>query len=69
MIDGSHSDFENNIEVSKAVVDMCKPSGIAVEAELGKVGGKEDDLDGGDGDAFTDPLQAKEFVEEQGLTH
>lgn len=67
MIDGSHSDFETNVEISKAVVDMCKPSGIAVEAELGKVGGKEDELDGGDGDGFTDPLQAKEFVERTGV--
>jgi tagatose 1,6-diphosphate aldolase GatY/KbaY len=67
MIDGSHSDFESNIEISKAVVDMCKPSGVAVEAELGKVGGKEDDLDGGDGDMYTDPLEAKEFVERTGV--
>lgn len=67
MIDGSHGDFESNIEISKAVVDMCKPSGIAVEAELGKVGGKEDDLDGGDGDLYTDPLEAKEFVERTGI--
>lgn len=67
MIDGSHSDFESNIEISKAVVDMCKPSGVAVEAELGKVGGKEDDLDGGDGDLYTDPIEAKEFVERTGV--
>ena len=67
MIDGSHSDFESNIEVSKAVVDMCKPSGVTVEAELGKVGGKEDDLDGGDSDMYTDPLEAKEFVERTGV--
>lgn len=67
MIDGSHGDFESNVKVSKAVVDMCKPSGIAVEAELGKVGGKEDDLDGGDGDIYTDPLEAKEFVERTGV--
>jgi len=67
MIDGSHGDFESNIEVSKAVADMCKSSGIAVEAELGKVGGKEDDLDGGDGDIYTDPLEAKEFVERTGV--
>ena len=66
MIDGSHSSFEDNIKISKAVVDMCKPSGIAVEAELGKVGGKEDDLDGGDG-GFTDPQEAKIFVEETGV--
>ena len=66
MIDGSHSSFEDNIKVSKAVVDMCKPSGIAVEAELGKVGGKEDDLDGGEG-GFTDPQEAKLFVERTGV--
>lgn len=47
MIDGSHSVFEENIAVSKRVVDSCAPSDIPVEAELGKVGGKEDDLDGG----------------------
>ena len=67
MIDGSHSDFESNIAVSKAVVDMCRPSGVSVEAELGKVGGKEDDLDGGEGDLYTDPLEAKEFVERTGV--
>ena len=66
MIDGSHSSFEDNIKISKAVVDMCKPAGIAVEAELGKVGGKEDDLDGGDG-GFTDPGEAREFVERTGV--
>lgn len=48
MIDGSHGSFEENVAVSKAVADACAPSGIPVEAELGKVGGKEDDLDGGD---------------------
>ena len=67
MIDGSHGDFESNVKLSKSVVDMCKSSGIAVEAELGKVGGKEDDLDGGDGDIYTDPLEAKAFVERTGV--
>jgi len=62
MIDGSHVAFEENIEITKRVVDACAPSKISVEAELGKVGGKEDDLDGGAG-GFTDPLEAKEFVE------
>ncbi|WP_434797170.1 class II fructose-1,6-bisphosphate aldolase [Terrisporobacter vanillatitrophus] len=62
MIDGSHSVFEENIEITKRVVDACKPSSIPVEAELGKVGGKEDDLDGGCG-GYTDPKEAKEFVE------
>lgn len=63
MIDGSHESFEGNIEVSKKVADACHPGGVPVEAELGKVGGKEDDLDGGDDNPYTDPQQAKEFVE------
>lgn len=68
MIDGSHEGYEENIAVTKAVADACAPSGIPVEAELGKVGGKEDDLDGGEGDGYTDPQQAKEFVERTGAT-
>ncbi len=68
MIDGSHNVFEENIAVTKAVADACRPSGIQVEAELGKVGGKEDDLDGGEGNGYTDPLEAKEFVERTGVT-
>ena len=68
MIDGSHNVFEENISVTKAVADACRPSGIPVEAELGKVGGKEDDLDGGEGNGYTDPLEAKEFVERTGVT-
>lgn len=67
MIDGSHSSFEENIAVSKAVVDACKSSNISVEAELGKVGGKEDGLDGGEGNPHTDPKEAKEFAERTGV--
>lgn len=67
MIDGSHGSFEENIAVSKAVADACHPSGVPVEAELGKVGGKEDDLDGGDENPYTDPEQAKAFVEKTGV--
>lgn len=65
MIDGSHGTFEENIALTKSVVDVCKNGNVPVEAELGKVGGKEDDLDGGDG-GYTDPSQAKEFVERTG---
>lgn len=68
MIDGSHESFEDNIAVTKAVVQACTPSGVPVEAELGKVGGKEDDLDGGEGDGYTNPEQAREFVERTGAT-
>jgi tagatose 1,6-diphosphate aldolase GatY/KbaY len=67
MIDGSHSVFEENIAVSKRVADACIPSGIPVEAELGKVGGKEDDLVGGSG-GYTDPLEAKDFVERTNIS-
>ena len=66
MIDGSHSVFEENIAITKSVVNACKPSNIPVEAELGKVGGKEDDLDGGDG-GYTDPKEALEFVQKTGV--
>lgn len=67
MIDGSHDSFEENIKVSKAVADACRPSGVSVEAELGKVGGKEDNLDGGEDNPYTDPQEAKEFVEKTGV--
>ena len=66
MIDGSHEDFEGNIAVSKKVADVAKAVGIPVEAELGKVGGKEDDLEA-EADTNTDPQQAKEFVERTGV--
>ena len=66
MIDGSHSVFEENIAVTKRVVDACAPSRVSVEAELGKVGGKEDDLDGGNG-GYTDPMEACEFAERTGV--
>ena len=62
MIDGSHSVFEENIAITKSVVDVCHSAFVPVEAELGKVGGKEDDLDGGSG-GYTDPAEAAEFVE------
>jgi len=63
MIDGSHSVFEENVRISKAVADVCHPAGIPVEAELGKVGGKEDELEGGDKNPYTDPEEARLFVE------
>ena len=66
MIDGSQEDFEGNIAVSKKVADVAKAVGIPVEAELGKVGGKEDDLEA-EADTNTDPQQAKEFVERTGV--
>ena len=66
MIDGSHSVLEENIAITKEVVDICHAGNVPVEAELGKVGGKEDDVDGGNG-GYTDPEEAVRFVEETGV--
>lgn len=62
MIDGSPLSFEENIALTKKVVDVCHSTNVCVEAELGKVGGKEDDLDVKD-PGYTNPLEAKQFVE------
>ncbi|MFV0466193.1 MAG: tagatose-bisphosphate aldolase subunit GatY [Lachnospiraceae bacterium] len=67
MIDGSHEEFNANVEVTKRVTEAARANGIPVEAELGKVGGKEDDLEA-EADTNTDPMQAKEFVERTGIT-
>lgn len=67
MIDGSGLPFEENIRLSKAVAEMCHACGIPVEAELGRVGGKEDDLSVEDESPYTDPQEAKEFVERTGI--
>ena len=66
MIDGSHHAFEENIELTRRVVDVAGPNNIPVEAELGRIGGKEDDLDGGEEAAYTDPAAAKEFIRRTG---
>lgn len=67
MIDGSHEAFEDNIALTRSVVEACAASDIPVEAELGKVGGKEDDLDCND-PGYTDPEDAVKFVEETGVS-
>ena len=67
MIDGSQKAFEENIALTKSVVDACHAGGVPVEAELGKVGGKEDDLDGGEGNGYTVPEEAAEFVARTGV--
>jgi len=66
MIDGSAQSFEENIALSHKVAEFCHADGVNVEAELGKVGGKEDDLDGGEG-MYTDPDKAKTFVNASGI--
>jgi len=60
MYDGSSHIFEENAEVTKKAVELAAKRGIPVEAELGSVGGKEDDLE--TENAYTDPQMAAEFV-------
>ncbi len=67
MIDGSKYDFEENVRITKQVVDYAHERGVVVEAELGKLAGIEDEVNVSESDAmFTDPEQAKEFVERTG---
>ena len=65
MIDGSHEPFEDNIALTCRVVAEAAEQGVPVEAELGTVGGKEDDLEGADG--CTLPEEAAEFVKRTGV--
>ena len=67
MIDGSKYDFEENVALTKKVVDYAHSHGVVVEAELGKLAGIEDDVNVAASDAmYTNPEQAKEFVERTG---
>lgn len=64
MIDGSHLPYEENIALTKQVVDYAHPKGVVVEAELGKLAGVEDSVKVAAKDAtYTDPMDAVEFVE------
>ena len=68
MIDGSKHSFEENIELTKRVVDYAHNKGVVVEAELGKLAGVEDAVKVAAADAtYTDPDQAVEFVERTGV--
>jgi len=68
MIDGSHLPFEENIAITKKVVEYAHPRGVVVEAELGQLGGIEEDVVGVDDVSkhIADPDQAVEFVERSG---
>lgn len=68
MIDASHLPYEENIKLVKKVVEYAHEYGVSVEAELGRLGGIEDDLVVDEKDSkFTNPAQAKEFVELAGI--
>jgi fructose-bisphosphate aldolase class II len=64
MIDASHEEFKKNIEITKRVADRAHAKGIVVEAELGQLGGVEEDIVGSV--CLTDPSQAAEFIEKSG---
>ncbi len=67
MIDGSRLPFEENIALTKKVVDYAHSKGVVVEAEIGKLAGVEDNVSVAARDAiFTDPTQAEEFVKRTG---
>ena len=70
MIDGSRFPLEENIAFTKRVVEIAHMVGVTVEAELGKIGGTEDHITVDEKDAtFTDPKEAKRFVEETGVDY
>jgi fructose-bisphosphate aldolase class II len=67
MIDASHEDFDKNVEITKRVVDRAHAKGLSVEAELGKLGGVEEDIEVDEGHAcLTNPDEAVIFVEKSG---
>lgn len=69
MIDASHHPFEENIAITKKVVEYAHVQGVVVEAELGQLGGIEEDVVGADDVAahLTDPAQVEEFVTKTGV--
>jgi fructose-bisphosphate aldolase class II len=66
MIDGSHLDFEENVKITKEVVEYAHSRGVVVEAELGILAGVEDDVHAEE-HVYTDPDQAVDFVERTGV--
>ncbi|HDT14747.1 MAG TPA: class II fructose-1,6-bisphosphate aldolase [Firmicutes bacterium] len=68
MIDASRFPLEENIKLTKQVVEYAHSKGVVVEAELGKLAGIEDDVNVSDADAkFTDPEEAAEFISKTGV--
>jgi len=63
MIDGSHLKFEENVALTKRVVDLARPKGVSVEAELGRLAGVEESTVEEKEAVLTDPDAAKEFVQ------
>ena len=67
MIDASHDPFDKNVEITKRVVEAAHAKGLSVEAELGMLGGVEEDIKVEDGHAtLTNPAEAEDFVKKTG---
>ena len=67
MIDASHESFEENVAITRRVVEAAHRRGISVEAELGMLGGVEEDISVDESHAcLTDPDEARQFVEQSG---
>lgn len=66
MIDGSHHNFKDNIELTKRVVDYAHSKGVVVEGELGQLAGVEDDVNVAE-HSYTQPEQVEEFVKSTGV--
>jgi fructose-bisphosphate aldolase, class II len=66
MIDASHFAFEENVKITRQVVQYAHELGVSVEAELGTVGGQEDDVIA-DGVIYADPNECKELVKLTGI--
>lgn len=67
MIDASHMSYEDNIAITKKVVAVAHPSNVSVEAELGTIGTTGDSYEGGSDIIYTDPKQAKDFIDKTGI--
>lgn len=65
MIDASHHPFDENVEITSKVVEYAHSKGVSVEAELGTVGGQEDDVVGGI--IYADPKECQELVQRTGI--
>ena len=65
MIDASHHPYEENIAITKAVVDYAHERGVSVEAELGTVGGQEDDVSGSI--IYANPAECLDLVQKTGI--
>jgi fructose-bisphosphate aldolase class II len=68
MIDASDKEFDENIRITKSVVELARPRGVSVEGELGRLSGIEEGISVTERETFlTDPSQAAEFVERTGV--